>query len=74
VTFPHNWDLYANPSLVEGVDYAGRHRGHARFDDILARPDDVPKTTILAPHAGGIEPGASELCLAVVGYHPANLP
>ena len=34
----------------------------------------MPKTTILAPHGGGIEPGTSELCLAVAGYHPANLP
>src|SRR5258708_29061474 len=33
-----------------------------------------PKTTILAPHGGGIEPGTSELCLAVAGYHPASLP
>jgi phage replication-related protein YjqB (UPF0714/DUF867 family) len=74
VTFLHNSDLYADSNLGEGVDYARRHRRHERFDDILARSDDVPKTTILAPHGGGIEPGTSELCLAVAGYHPANLP
>jgi phage replication-related protein YjqB (UPF0714/DUF867 family) len=74
VTFNFNSELYADPNLAEGVDYARRHRRHERFDDTLARTDDMPKTTILAPHGGGIEPGTSELCLAVAGYHPANLP
>jgi phage replication-related protein YjqB (UPF0714/DUF867 family) len=74
VTFNFNSELYADPDLAEGVDYARRHRRHERFDDTLGRTDDVPKTTILAPHGGGIEPGTSELCLAVAGYHPANLP
>jgi phage replication-related protein YjqB (UPF0714/DUF867 family) len=74
VTFKFNSELYADPGLAEGVDYARRHRRHERFDDTLARTDDVPKTTILAPHGGGIEPGTSELCLAVAGYHPASLP
>src|SRR6266705_28649 len=73
MTFNFNSELYADPSLAEGVDYARRHRRHERFDDTLARTDDVPKTTILAPHGGGIEPGTSELCLAVAGYHPADL-
>jgi phage replication-related protein YjqB (UPF0714/DUF867 family) len=73
VTFLHNSDLYADPTLAEGRDYARRYRRHERFDDTVARTDDVPKTTILAPHGGGIEPGTSELCLAVAGYHPANL-
>jgi phage replication-related protein YjqB (UPF0714/DUF867 family) len=74
VTFNFNSELYADPNLAEGVDYARRHRRHERFDDTLARTDDAPKTTILAPHGGGIEPGTSELCLAVAGYHPAGLP
>jgi len=73
VIFKFNSELYAAPGLVEGVDYARRYRRHERFDDTLARTDDVPKTTILAPHGGGIEPGTSELCLAVAGYHPADL-
>jgi Poly-gamma-glutamate hydrolase len=68
VTFNFNSQLYADPNLVEGVDYARRHRRHERFDDTLTRTDDVPKTTILAPHGGGIEPGTSELCLAVASY------
>jgi phage replication-related protein YjqB (UPF0714/DUF867 family) len=74
VSFQHNSDLYKDPSLTEGVDYARRHRRHERFDDGLARSIDLPKTTILAPHGGGIERGTSELCLAIAGYHPANLP
>jgi phage replication-related protein YjqB (UPF0714/DUF867 family) len=74
VTFNFNSELYANPNLAEGVDYARRHRRHERFDDSLARTCEVARTTILAPHGGGIEPGTSELCLAVAGYHPANLP
>ena len=74
MTFKFNSELYADPGLAEGVDYGRRHRRHERFDDTLARTDDVPKTTILAPHGGGIEPGTSELCLAVAGYHPASLP
>jgi phage replication-related protein YjqB (UPF0714/DUF867 family) len=73
---PHdkNSELYADPALVEGRDYARRHRRHERFDDSLARTAELAKTTILAPHGGGIEPGTSELCLAVAGYHPTNLP
>jgi phage replication-related protein YjqB (UPF0714/DUF867 family) len=74
VDVAHNSDLFADPDLVEGVDYARRFRRHERFDDTLARTDETPKTVILAPHGGGIEPGTSELCLAVAGYHPANLP
>jgi phage replication-related protein YjqB (UPF0714/DUF867 family) len=74
VTFNFNSELYAATDLVEGVDYARRHRRHERFDDTLARTDETPRTVILAPHGGGIEPGTSELCLAVAGYHPANLP
>ena len=74
MAFTFNSELYADPCVVEGVDYARRYRRHERVDDTLARTDDVPKSTILAPHGGGIEPGTSELCLAVAGYHPAGLP
>ena len=74
MTFNFNSELYADPNFTEGVDYARRYRRHERFDDTMGRTDDVPKTTILAPHGGGIEPGTSELCLAVAGYHPASLP
>jgi phage replication-related protein YjqB (UPF0714/DUF867 family) len=72
--FPSNTALYADPSLVEGVDYGRRYRRHAAFDD---RQDGAggafPQTVILALHGGGIEPGCSELCLAVAGYHPATM-
>jgi phage replication-related protein YjqB (UPF0714/DUF867 family) len=74
VDFAHNSDLYANPDLTEGIDWARRFRRHERFDDTLAAGAEVPRTVILAPHGGGIEPGTSELCLAVAGHHPANLP
>jgi phage replication-related protein YjqB (UPF0714/DUF867 family) len=57
--YQKNSELYADPTLVEGVDYARRLRRHERFDD--------------SPHGGGIETGTSELCLAVAGYHPATL-
>ena len=74
MAFATNSDLYKEPSVIEGVDYARRHRRHERFDDSLAASSDLPKTVIIAPHGGGIERGTSELCLAVAGYHPANLP
>jgi hypothetical protein len=74
MAFEKNSDLYKDQSLTEGVDYARRHRRHERFDDSLARTGEIPKTVILAPHGGGIERGTSELCLAVAGYHPTNLP
>ncbi|MEU3754606.1 poly-gamma-glutamate hydrolase family protein [Streptomyces olivoreticuli] len=71
--YPSNSALYADPSLVEGKDYGRRYRRHARFDDDLAARSDYAATTILAPHGGGIEVGTSELCLAIAGYHPADL-
>jgi phage replication-related protein YjqB (UPF0714/DUF867 family) len=74
VNFDFNSDLYAAPGLTEGIDWARRFRRHERFDDSPARTADGPRTVILAPHGGGIERGTSELCLAVAGYHPANLP
>jgi phage replication-related protein YjqB (UPF0714/DUF867 family) len=74
VTFAHNSDLYTCTDLIEGIDWARRFRRHERFDDALARGAEVPRTVILAPHGGGIERGTSELCLAVAGHHPANLP
>ncbi|MFJ4843811.1 MULTISPECIES: poly-gamma-glutamate hydrolase family protein [unclassified Streptomyces] len=64
-TYATNTALYADTSLTEGTDWARRFRRHT-----TARPGD---TVVLAPHAGGIEAGTSELCLAVAGYHPADL-
>ncbi|MFE5582748.1 poly-gamma-glutamate hydrolase family protein [Kitasatospora sp. NPDC056531] len=71
--YPSNTALYADPSLVEGVDYGRRYRRHLIDDQ---SPQDRPpfiRTTVIAPHGGGIEVGTSELCLAVAGYDPADL-
>jgi phage replication-related protein YjqB (UPF0714/DUF867 family) len=70
-----NSELYADTTnLTEGIDWARRFRRHERFDDSPSRTAEGPRTVILAPHGGGIERGTSELCLAMAGYHPANLP
>ncbi|MGW4211007.1 poly-gamma-glutamate hydrolase family protein [Lentzea sp. NPDC004789] len=60
--YASNSDLYADPRLVERVDYRRRFRRHR------------PRTpsVVLAPHGGGIEVGTSELCLAIAGYHPST--
>ncbi|GIJ76805.1 hypothetical protein Xph01_12370 [Micromonospora phaseoli] len=68
-----NSELYASPTLVEGVDYARRFRRHGALDDDLVGTAGFPTTAVLAPHGGGIEVGTSELCLGVAGYHPATL-
>jgi phage replication-related protein YjqB (UPF0714/DUF867 family) len=72
-TYDSNTELYQDPNLVEGADYARRYRRHELFDDDLAQKGGLAKTTVIAPHGGGIEFGTSELCLAVAGYHPATL-
>ncbi|WP_250007194.1 poly-gamma-glutamate hydrolase family protein [Actinoplanes sp. M2I2] len=69
-TYPSNTALYAD--LAEGVDYARRFRRHAALDDSNGPGDSYPDTAVVALHGGGIEPGTSELCLAVAGYHPAG--
>ncbi|WP_203931692.1 poly-gamma-glutamate hydrolase family protein [Virgisporangium ochraceum] len=71
-TFASNTALYADPSVDEGTDYARRHRRHASYDDSETGAATYPTTVILALHGGGIEPGTSELCLAIAGYHPAD--
>jgi phage replication-related protein YjqB (UPF0714/DUF867 family) len=71
--YPSNTALYVDPGLEEGVDYGRRFRRHELFDTGLIGKRGVNKTTIIAPHGGGIEPGTSELCLAIAGYHPAGL-
>ena len=68
-----NTELYQDPGLVETVDYARRYRRTGLVDHGLARHVPPPRTTVIAPHGGGIEFGTSELCLAVAGYHPATL-
>jgi phage replication-related protein YjqB (UPF0714/DUF867 family) len=71
--YPSNTALYQDPNLVETVDYARRWRRRELFDGGLPDHFAVARTTIIAPHGGGIEFGTSELCLAVAGYHPATL-
>lgn len=71
--YPSNTVLYADPELTEGGDYARRFHRHEWFDDDLTQRYGVQRTTILAPHGGGIETGTSELCLAISGYHPATM-
>ncbi|MFG2039449.1 poly-gamma-glutamate hydrolase family protein [Dactylosporangium sp. NPDC048998] len=71
-TYASNTALYADPTLAEGVDYARRYRRHEAIDDSDAASYPFPDTVVLALHGGGIEPGASELCVAVAGYHPAT--
>jgi phage replication-related protein YjqB (UPF0714/DUF867 family) len=55
------------------VDFGRRSRRHAAFDDDPNARGPLALSTVLAPHGGGIEPGTSELCLAIAGYHPATL-
>jgi phage replication-related protein YjqB (UPF0714/DUF867 family) len=72
-TYSSNTAIYQDPNVSEGVDYARRYRRHELFDDSPEAKGAVSKTTVIAPHGGGIEFGTSELCLAVAGYHPATL-
>ena len=72
-TYASNTALYQDASLVETVDYARRYQRHGVFDDGLPVHLPFARTTIIAPHGGGIEFGTSELCLAIAGYHPATL-
>ncbi|MFB7796714.1 MULTISPECIES: poly-gamma-glutamate hydrolase family protein [unclassified Streptomyces] len=72
-TYPSNTAMYADSSLVEGTDYGRRYRRHAMEDNSLTDRYDFGRTTVIAPHGGGIETGTSELCLAIAGYHPADL-
>ncbi|MEV6977265.1 poly-gamma-glutamate hydrolase family protein [Kitasatospora sp. NPDC093806] len=71
--YASNTALYADPTLVEGVDYGRRSRRHLVDDQGAATRAALVRTTVIAPHGGGIEGGTSELCLAIAGYHPADL-
>lgn len=71
--YPSNTALYADPALAEGTDYSRRYRRHARYDDSETTVAGYSVTVVLALHGGGIEPGTSELCHAIAGYHPADL-
>lgn len=71
--YPSNTALYASSTVVEGVDYGRRYRRHLIDDQSLQSRTPFVRTTVIAPHGGGIEVGTSELCLAIAGYHPADL-
>ncbi|MBT8227881.1 MAG: poly-gamma-glutamate hydrolase family protein [Dactylosporangium sp.] len=73
-TYASNTDLYQDSDLTEGTDYGRRYRRAGLADNSYG--DQVPftaLTTVIAPHGGGIEPGTSELCLAIAGLHPGTL-
>jgi phage replication-related protein YjqB (UPF0714/DUF867 family) len=68
-----NTALYADPTWTEGVDWRRRSRRHAVDDQSQSGRAPFVRTTVIAPHGGGIEGGTSELCLATAGYAPADL-
>ncbi|MFG2475184.1 poly-gamma-glutamate hydrolase family protein [Streptomyces fagopyri] len=68
-----NTALYADPAWTEGVDWVRRSSRHPADDRSTAVRAPLPRTTVVAPHGGGIEGGTSELCLATAGYDPADL-
>src|SRR5688572_17006698 len=70
--YASNTALYADPALGEGIDYGRRYRRHEAVDDSDSVACPFPDTVVLALHGGGVEPGTSELCLALAGYHPAG--
>ncbi|MGW6742902.1 poly-gamma-glutamate hydrolase family protein [Streptomyces sp. NPDC055025] len=70
--YASNTDLYTRLAGREGLDFARRYKRHETLDSSLGTAYRYPRTTVMAPHGGGIEPGTSELCLAIAGYHPAT--
>jgi phage replication-related protein YjqB (UPF0714/DUF867 family) len=69
--YASNSDLYRN--RTEGADFGRRSRRHQAFDNDPTARGSVALSTVVAPHGGGIEPGTSELCAAIAGYHPATM-
>ncbi|MDR7275270.1 poly-gamma-glutamate hydrolase family protein [Catenuloplanes atrovinosus] len=67
--YPSNSALYAALASVEHVEWTRRFRRHATAH---GGTQPFPDTTILAVHGGGIEPGTSELCIAIAGYRPSD--
>ncbi|MFF8955317.1 poly-gamma-glutamate hydrolase family protein [Streptomyces sp. NPDC014894] len=71
--FATNTDLYRHPQYEEGTAYARRYKRQARTDADLGAAHPFTRTTVLALHGGGIEPGTSEIALGIAGYNPADL-
>ena len=67
--------LYSDPANVEGTTYAKRWKRHEWSQMVEEQDTDAPETQkiVMAIHGGGIEPGTSEIALAVAGYHPDTL-
>ena len=67
--------LYSDPSNVEGTTYAKRWKRHEWSQMVEKQATDAPETQkiVMAIHGGGIEPGTSEIALAVAGYHADTL-
>jgi phage replication-related protein YjqB (UPF0714/DUF867 family) len=72
--YPLMTKLYEDPANVEGTTYGKRWRRHEWIQIVEAQATDNPEghKIVLALHGGGIEPGTSEIALAVAGYHPAT--
>ncbi|MCX4577076.1 poly-gamma-glutamate hydrolase family protein [Streptomyces sp. NBC_01571] len=68
-----NTALYANPAWTEGTDWGRRSGRHPVDDRSTTGGAPTVRSTVIAPHGGGIEGGTSELCLATAGYDPADL-
>ncbi|MDP9793819.1 phage replication-related protein YjqB (UPF0714/DUF867 family) [Catenuloplanes nepalensis] len=67
--YSSNTDLYRKLAALEHIDWTRRYRRHAAAH---TGTTPFPATTILAVHGGGIEPGTSELAIAIAGYHPSD--
>ncbi|MFG2291733.1 poly-gamma-glutamate hydrolase family protein [Streptomyces sp. NPDC048603] len=69
--FSSNTHLYTSDEVKEGEDWMRRFRCSTRSDfgdNLKTSSAAVRSTAILAPHGGAIEPGTTELCLAIAGY------
>ncbi|MFE2041316.1 poly-gamma-glutamate hydrolase family protein [Streptomyces sp. NPDC059477] len=71
--FVSNTDIYRHPDYAEGTHYARRYKRQERTDADLTASYPFTRTTVLALHGGGIEPGTSEIALGIAGYNPATL-
>jgi phage replication-related protein YjqB (UPF0714/DUF867 family) len=72
--YPLMTKLYEDPANVEGTTYGKRWRRHEWIQIVEGQATDNAEghKIVLALHGGGIEPGTSEIALAVAGYHPAT--
>ncbi|MFI8961587.1 poly-gamma-glutamate hydrolase family protein [Streptomyces sp. NPDC053493] len=72
-TYGSNTELYTRTFAKQGTDWQRRFRIGAPLqltDNARSTTSAVTSTAVIAPHGGGIEPGTSELCMAIAGYTP----